>query len=277
MNATDQPSRKSLLFVHGEKGGLGKSLFARVLVSYLEYLGITVSGGEVSVYDADGEGEGTQLTRTLPQTHPVDLTDPLSGAQILDSLLTSPNQRAAIVDLGARQHREMREWMLAADIGALVQEEQLEITVFWLVGGTVDSSVMLRKYFEDFDEVRLILVRNRFFGEAPAFDQDQVLQALLAEKKVPIVTLPLLAPKIAQIIDAVFAPLHEITRPVAPGRKRFDQVGVTVQRMLSTWLGEVYHGLHEANAFSPKPELVDDDPMVERLAVDLAAEHGVAG
>ena len=267
-------ARKKLVILHGEKGGLGKSLTARLLVSYLHMVpGLTVAAGAVSVFDADGGGKGAQLTRTLPGTTAVDLTDPLSSAAVLDTLMSAPDPSVAVLDLGARQHRELREWLYAADAGALVQEGLLEITVVWLVGGTIDSVSMLSDSLDDFAEVALVVARNRFFGtEFPAFDGAEMLQTRLRERNVPVVDLPVLAPRIAQLIDGVAAPLHEITLPVEVGGRRFDQVGFTVQRVLGTWMGDAFSQL-AVPAVAP---LLAPDAVAAAPAADDAAA-GQAG
>jgi len=237
---------KKLVIVHGEKGGLGRSLTARLLVSYLHMAaGLTVESGAVSVFDADGNGRGAQLTRTLPGTRPVDLVDPLSSAAVLDTLM-APTGRVAVLDLGARQHRELTNWLYAADAGALVQEGLLEISVVWLIGGTMDSVSMLSDCLDSFSEYSLVVVRNQFFGpDFPALDNASALLARLRGRTAPMFDLPVLAPGIVHIIDNVAAPLHQITLPVEAGGPRFEQIGFTVQRVLGAWMGDVFSHLDD--------------------------------
>lgn len=240
---------KALLVIHGEKGGLGKSLFARILVSYLHTIGYSTEQ-DVTVYDADGDGEGMQLTRTLPAARPVRISEPLSGAQILDTLMEEDTQRAALIDLGARQHREFRDWMAATDVGALIDDGILDVTVYWLIGGTLDSVHLLKRYLPDFDYpgCRLVVVRNLFFGMLPAFDGDDELQQMLFQRGAAVIDLPVLPLQIAQIIDGIPAALHDIVRPVTGGDRPFPQVGFTTQRVLGTWLGDVCARLDDAQA-----------------------------
>lgn len=253
---------KALLVVHGEKGGTGKSLFARILVSYLHTIGYTTEQ-DVSVYDADGDGQGMQLVRTVPAALPVRISEPLSGAQILDTLMEDEARQAALIDLGARQHRELRDWMAATDVGALVEDGHLDVTVYWLVGGTLDSVQLLKQYLPDFDECRcrLVVVRNLFFGMLPAFDNDDELQAMLAQRGALVVDLPVLPLQIAQLIDGIPAALHDIVRPGTRGERPFAEVGFTTQRVLGTWLGDVCTRLEDAQAVPLPPLDPEPDPL----------------
>lgn len=262
------PRRKKLLIIHGEKGGIGKSLLARLLVSFLHTVGMTMPD-RVRVFDADGEGRGAQLTRTVPGTVPVDLTDPTSSALVLDSLMGSETIEVAVLDLGARQHREMRDWLYAADTGALVEEGLLDITVFWLVGNTVDSAVMLDEAFDDFAECALVVVLNRFFGnELPNFEAREQLQSRLKARMVPSVDLPPLSSKIARIVDPIPAPLHAISLPSSAGGQTFPEVGFSVRRILGTWMGEFYAGLEDA---AIKPLILPLAPDRRAAATDPLA------
>lgn len=275
------PARKrKLLVVHGEKGGIGKSLLARLMVSFLHTTGLSMSADQVGVFDADGEGEGRQLTRTVPGAVPIDLTDPISSAQILDTLMGTQTMRVAVLDLGARQHRELSEWLYAADVGALVEEGVLEITILWLVGSTVDSVAMLSSALATFDECHLVCVLNRFFGDDfPAFTTAQDLQERLAARNAPSIELPVLAPKIARIVDAIPAPLHEISLPAGQRGETYPQVGFSHKRILGTWAGDIFARLMDPSvrplvlpADVAAAMAAPDEPHAAQRAAQTAAE-----
>ena len=148
--------------VGGEKGGVGKSVVARVLAQFF-----IDKGYPFVCVDADNS-HGAMLRYYGEFTQPADLTDFESADQIMDRALGA--DRRVLVDLPAQSASLLKAWLSAGDVVGFAKEMGVRL-VFWHVSdGGYDSVTELDRVLGELtDQVDYIVVRN--FGRSMEFRQ----------------------------------------------------------------------------------------------------------
>ncbi len=101
-------------FIGGEKGGVGKSVVARLLAQYWIDRRLPFAG-------VDGDASHGALVRHYGDfSHFVDLTANDSADQILDRALGA--DRRVLVDLPAQSARSLDAWLTGANVLELARE-----------------------------------------------------------------------------------------------------------------------------------------------------------
>jgi len=118
------PSVSQIHFIGGEKGGVGKSVVARLLAQYWIDRSAAFAG-------VDGDlSHGALLRHYGDFSQAVDLSAPESADQILDRALGS--ERRVLVDLPAQSARALKNWIFGANVLGLARELGASVT-FWHV------------------------------------------------------------------------------------------------------------------------------------------------
>lgn len=157
--------------VGGEKGGVGKSVVARVLAQYflekeMPFVGV----------DADAS-HGALLRYYASFTRGVDLESFASADQIMDRALGA--DRRVLVDLPAQSARQLKRWMEATDVANLAREMGVDLVFWHVTDGGFDSVNELQRVIDAFGgTAKYVVVRN--FGRSPDFSQLEESQALAA-------------------------------------------------------------------------------------------------
>ncbi len=168
-------------FVGGEKGGVGKSVMARLLSQYFLDKGQTYAG-----LDAD-RSHGT-LSRYYGEfTQPLDLTRFEDADRIMEAALDS--DRAVLIDLPAQSQRFLQHWIEDNDVLALCDEMQIPVVYWYLVDDGVDSAQLLEQFLATYGSaLRCVAVKNQGCGsdfsaidELPGLEAQMSLPALHAE------------------------------------------------------------------------------------------------
>ncbi|HTQ06934.1 MAG TPA: hypothetical protein VMI54_23915 [Polyangiaceae bacterium] len=180
--------------VGGEKGGVGKSVVARLLSQLFIDRGLAFAA-----LDAD-QSHGALRRSYADYTQPVDLGRLESADQILDRALGA--DRRVVVDLPAQSHRALRRWVDATDVLAYAREMDVRLVLWHVTDGGFDSVAQLEKLVDDFGgAVEYVVVKNegrsRDFSQLEASPAYQRLLALRAR----VVTLPELDPAIMYKVD----------------------------------------------------------------------------
>jgi hypothetical protein len=140
-------------FIGGEKGGVGKSVVARLLAQYWIDHGRAFAG-------VDGDSSHGALVRHYGDfSHFVDLSENDSADQILDRALGA--DRRVLVDLPAQSAKALDSWLTGANVLGLAQELGTPIT-FWHVndGGYAAVSQLDKALDRYGDRVAHVVVRN---------------------------------------------------------------------------------------------------------------------
>jgi hypothetical protein len=145
--------------IGGEKGGVGKSLVARILAQYFIDHSIPFLG-----FDSD-RSHGALLRFYAGYASPV-LIDHYESLDAIVEAATENPERRILVDLAAQTQQSLTTWMDESQLLGLAPELGLHIR-YWHVMDTGRDSVDLLKRLLDKYEQRLnyVIVQNQLRGE----------------------------------------------------------------------------------------------------------------
>ena len=122
-------------FIGGEKGGVGKSVVARLVAQYCIDRGVPFVA-----LDAD-ESHGTLRRHYGEQTQAVDLARVDSADQIV--VLATETERRVVVDLPAQSERLLTEWMTESAVLDLTRECGIRVVFWHVIDDGKDSVITL--------------------------------------------------------------------------------------------------------------------------------------
>lgn len=141
-------------FIGGEKGGVGKSVMARLLAQYW----IDRQRPFVAL-DADAS-HGALLRHYGDYSQAVDLTTTDSADTILDRALGA--ERRVLVDLPAQSARALGTWLAEANVLSLARELGTPVTFWHVSDGGFASVGQLEKALDAYGEqASFVLVKNQ--------------------------------------------------------------------------------------------------------------------
>ena len=170
-------------FVGGEKGGVGKSVVARLLAQLFIERNLAFAA-----LDAD-LSHGALMRYYADYARAVDLTQLDSADQIMDSALGS--DRRVLVDLPAQSHRFLRRWVDTADVLSYAQEMGVRLVFWHVTDGGYDSVSHLEQLLSLLGTaVQCVVVKNQ--GRSHDFTQFDAspAQRRLLELGGQVATLP---------------------------------------------------------------------------------------
>jgi hypothetical protein len=146
-------------FVAGEKGGVGKSVFARLLAQYF-------IDKQIPFTALDADVSNASLLRVYAEyCRPVDLTQVDSADDIFTLASESPD-RHVLVDLPAQSERPLATWMDNGGIADLVEEMQIRLVFWHVLDDSKDAVVALSRLLSRYgDSVRTCVVKNAGRGK----------------------------------------------------------------------------------------------------------------
>ncbi|HKQ68186.1 MAG TPA: hypothetical protein VJT73_02545 [Polyangiaceae bacterium] len=148
--------------IGGEKGGVGKSVLARVLSQYFIDRNMAYAG-----VDAD-TSHGALVRYYGDFTQAIDLRRLDSADQIMDRALAA--ERRVLVDLPAQSLKALVQWMEDGDVIAFARDSGIQIVLWHVTDGGFDSIELLSTALKHFsDQIRYVVVKNG--GRASDFSQ----------------------------------------------------------------------------------------------------------
>ena len=182
--------------IGGEKGGVGKSVVARVMAQYLIDHNLAFLG-----FDTD-RSHGSLLRFYAGYASPVVVDRYESLDAIVEAASDNPDKRI-LVDLAAQTHEPLVKWM--DESGVLEMTGELGITLhYWHVMDSGRDSVdLLKKLFDRFgSRLNYVVVLNQLRGESfDLFDQSGERERALG-LNAKIITLKRLHEPVITKIDA---------------------------------------------------------------------------
>lgn len=146
-------------FIGGEKGGVGKSLVARILAQYFIDQSIPFVG-----FDTD-RSHGALLRFYSDFTVPAVLDRHDSLDPIIERALEDP-QRRVLVDLAAQTQQALGQWLDDTDAIGLAGEHGLTLTWWHVMDAGRDSVDLLRQWLDQFGgRLKLVIVLNEIRGD----------------------------------------------------------------------------------------------------------------
>lgn len=183
-------------FVGGEKGGVGKSMTARVLAQY--YI-----DKDTPFLGFDCDSSHATFSRFYS-----DFASPIiiGEEDSLDGMLASIEEypeRDLIIDLAAQAAEPLGKWIEETDVFGLLDEMGYQVCLWHVMDDGADSVALLDKLLEHYpqDSVDFVIVQNLGRGtDFSRFQKSDTYKKAL-ERDALIIELPKLQTKLTQKID----------------------------------------------------------------------------
>ena len=183
-------------FIGGEKGGVGKSLTARVLAQYMIDREVSFLG-----FDTD-RSHGALMRFYSGYASPV-VMDRYEALDVIVETAAEQPERRILVDLAAQTHDALVRWM--DDTGVINMADEMGMTIhYWHVMDSGKDSVdLLQKLLDRFGTgLKYVLVRNQVRGNDFSTLEQSGEQARALELGAKIVSIKKLNEGVMNKIDA---------------------------------------------------------------------------
>jgi hypothetical protein len=223
-------------FIGGEKGGVGKSVVARVLAQYAIDRGLPFVA-----LDADSS-HGALMRYYADHTRPVDLTAFESADAIMT--LATEAERRVLVDLPAQSDRPLAAWIGEAGVLDLARESGVSVVLWHVMDDGKDSLLTLDRLMKRYGTaVRYAIVENHGRGnDFSLFHQSATHAAALAQGAV-VIALPELHAAAMAKIDRFDASFWAAVNNPALGGDAFTRMD---RQRVKVWLQAAYDLLTRA-------------------------------
>ena len=224
----------TLNFIGGEKGGVGKSVTARLLAQYFIDKGQAFTG-----FDTDRSH--TSFTRFYAGYAAPVVVDSYEGLDTIASVFAHDGETGqmpcAIVDLAAQTAAPLARWIHDSDLIALLAELGVRVNFWHLADAGQDSVDLLERLLDSYGSgpgyiVVKNLGRGRDFGALDASDAMKKALSLGAR----VISLAQLHESSMRKIDRQNASFWAATQP-ANGP---DALGMLERQRVKTWLRGTY-------------------------------------
>jgi len=187
-----------VVFVTGDKGGVGKSFLSRTLMGWYQTRGTPVHG-----FDTDKTN--STFYRFFAKDNSVghlDVDAPESLDQLIN-LITSGEDKIILIDCAARTMDQLLTWMREIDFLGLKEEYKFQITLAFVMGPEKDCVAILKDIYGSFQNtVDYIVVKNMAKGRAfDIYDNSTVRKELLEKAQAQEMELPALFDRTAMLVD----------------------------------------------------------------------------
>jgi len=214
-------------FIGGEKGGVGKSLVARLLAQYLIDRGLPFLG-----FDSD-RSHGALMRFYADYASPVVIEDYESLDKVVEAA-TEDAQRRLIVDLAAQTHRPLVKWMEESGMLELARDFGIGVRYWHVMDSGRDSVDLLTRLLDRFGaQLDYVLVLNQLRGEEFDILEASGQKARALALGAQVVTLPKLHDATMTRIDA---------RSTSFWAAANEGVGLTLleRQRVRVWLNKAY-------------------------------------
>ena len=229
----------SLNFIGGEKGGVGKSVTARVLAQYFIDKQQAFSG-----FDTDRSH--TTFARFYAGFASPVIVDSYEALDHIATAVAEPaedgSQRAVIVDLAAQTAAPLARWIKDSDLITLLKEMGIAVNFWHLADSGKDSVTLLKRLIDTYgDGPNYFIVKNLGRGnDFSMLDQSGALQEALS-LGARVISLPALHESSMVKIDRQDASFWAATQP----NTYADALGMLERQRVKTWLKSIYTRLDE--------------------------------
>jgi hypothetical protein len=229
-------------FIGGEKGGVGKSVMARVLAQYF-----IDRNHEFKAYDTD-LSHGAMMRYYQEFSEPVIVTRYESIDKIIEETVASGAH--AIVDLAAQTSQAVNQWILDAGILELADELGFSITFWHVMDDGSDTLMLLEKQLNYFSNlVNFIIVRNYGRGQNFHHYEQSEVARMAQESGAKMIDLPALHPPTMQKIDHISASFWAASNNT--DSEMGPTLGLLERQRVKTWLNKTYQQLDRSLMLTP--------------------------
>lgn len=224
-------------FIGGEKGGVGKSLVARVLAQYMIDRDLPFLG-----FDTD-RSHGALMRFYSGYASPV-LVDRYEALDAIIEAAVAQPERRILVDLAAQTHDPLVKWMDDADVINLVAELGLRLNYWHVMDSGKDSVDLLHKLLDRFgSSLNYVLVRNEIRGNDFSLLERSGEQARAITLGARVVTLKHLSDGAMSKIDAASSSFWNASTATDAGGAG---LGLMDRQRVKMWLRDAYAALDAA-------------------------------
>ena len=218
-------------FVGGEKGGVGKSVLARVLAQY--YID---RNKPFSAFDAD-LSHGALIRYYGDYSKTVDVSRFDSADQIAETCAEQGCD--VLVDLAAQSARNVDRWIAESGLVEFAEEMGLVVTLWHVMDDGTESVRLLEKTLDTYGpRPAYVIVRNHGRGSDFAFFNESEAKAKAEAYGATIIDLPELHGASMRKIDRIGASLW------AAANNKDEAVGPTLgmleRQRVRVWLSKAY-------------------------------------
>jgi hypothetical protein len=220
-----------LHFIGGEKGGVGKSVVARILAQYF-------IDGQIPFLGFDTDKSHGSLLRFYADFAAPVVIDQYDGLdRIVEEAAEQPDRRI-IVDLAAQSYRFLAQWMEDSGLLDIQDEIGLSLTYWHVMDSGRDSADLLVRLLDQFGKrLRLVLVLNHVRGGDFSILESSGALARAKGLGASEITLHRLQDSTMQKIDA-----HNTSFWAASNRGGKDgfALGLLERQRVKNWLHKAY-------------------------------------
>ncbi len=224
-------------FIGGEKGGVGKSVVARVVAQYLIDNNLPFVG-----FDTD-RSHGSLLRFYADYASPVIVDRYESMDAIVEAAIEQPDKRV-LVDLAAQTHDALVQWMDESGVIDMVGETGVTLNYWHVMDSGKDSVDLLKKLFDRFGaRLNYVLVLNQLRGDNFEIFEKSPEKARAAELNARFVSLKRLHEPVIAKIDAGSTSFW-----AAKNRSTTDVkgLGLLERQRVKVWLKHAYEEIGRA-------------------------------
>jgi len=217
-------------FIGGEKGGVGKSVLARLLAQYHIDKNLPFAA-----FDTD-RSHGALLRFYADYSTPITLEEVESTDRLMESALET--ERNVLVDLAAQTSAPLHRWIDQADLMALASEEGVPVVFWHVIDDGADGIALLDGLLDRYgDTATYVVVRNYGRGrDFSAYDTSEA-RARAEELGVHQIDLPELHAGSMRKIDHGNASLW------AAAHSRESGLGLMDRQRVRVWIKRAYQQL----------------------------------
>ena len=220
--------------IGGEKGGVGKSLIARILAQYFIDHSIPFLG-----FDSD-RSHGALLRFYAGYASPV-LVDHYESLDAIVEAATLEPERRILVDLAAQTQEPLTKWMDESQLLAVAPELGLHIRYWHVMDSGRDSVDLLKRLLDQYENrLNYVIVRNQLRGEDfRILDESGLLERATA-LNAGVISIKRLNEASMTRIDACSSSFWAATQPEDKGGAR---LGILERQRVRSWLKSAYEAI----------------------------------
>jgi len=221
------PTQSKIHLIGGEKGGVGKSMVARLLAQYFIDHTMPFTG-----YDTD-RSHGALMRYYAGYASPV-LADRFEALDAIVETAASEPGRRVLVDLAAQTHAPLVKWMDESGVLDLADMNGMSFYYWHVMDAGRDSVDLLARLLDQFGaRLHYVLVRNQIRGDDFSQLDKSGEQTRALALGAQVITLKHLHDPVVQKIDAAnasFWAARNVTDKAGPG------LGMMERQRLKMWM-----------------------------------------
>ena len=217
--------------IGGEKGGVGKSVVARVLAQYMIDKKLDFVG-----FDTD-RSHGSLVRFYSDFASPMLIDSYESLDTMVELAVENPGERI-LVDLAAQTHERLVKWIDESGVLEAISEHGLSLTYWHVMDSGKDSLSLLKSLFDRFgSRLNYVIVLNQLRGEGFDLFEKSAEKAQADALHAKIVTVKRLNQEVIAKIDAENASFWAAQQK---GAMNGNGLGILQRQRVKVWLQHAY-------------------------------------